>query len=152
MCAHTYRWAASGLLVWYLNSSAAALQAIDRQSSSHVALKVYHTGRLHELNRYQVLREVYLHAHLQHVNIIQMYAAFQVRWWGCCLSCSCMCVEALCRRPAQQAHTVLKARRTSWECAGAVCQDQHEHPCMASAVRSISVLLLLLLLRRVRMW
>jgi serine/threonine protein kinase len=59
---------------------AAVLQAIDRQSNIHVALKVYHTGRLHELNRYQVLREVYLHAHLQHVNIIQMYAAFQVRW------------------------------------------------------------------------
>jgi serine/threonine protein kinase len=58
------------------------LQAIDRQSNSQVALKVYHTGRLHELNRYQVLREVYLHAHLQHVNIIQMYAAFQVRWRG----------------------------------------------------------------------
>jgi serine/threonine protein kinase len=62
-----------------LAALAAVLQAIDRQSNTHVALKVYHTSRLHELNRYQVLREVYLHAHLQHVNIIQMYAAFQVR-------------------------------------------------------------------------
>jgi serine/threonine protein kinase len=71
---------------------AAVLQAIDRQSNTHVALKVYQTSRLHELNRYQVLREVYLHAHLQHVNIIQMYAAFQVGLLvghadGCCWKC-----------------------------------------------------------------
>uniref|UniRef100_A0A383WCC8 Protein kinase domain-containing protein n=1 Tax=Tetradesmus obliquus TaxID=3088 RepID=A0A383WCC8_TETOB len=61
----------------YRGYASSVYHAIDRRSSQHVALKVYHTGRLHELNRYQVLREVYLHAHLQHANIIQMYAAFQ---------------------------------------------------------------------------
>ncbi|KAF6259284.1 kinase-like domain-containing protein [Scenedesmus sp. NREL 46B-D3] len=63
----------------YQGYASSVYHAIDRQSNSHVALKVYHTSRLHELNRYQVLREVYLHAHLQHDNIIQMHAAFQER-------------------------------------------------------------------------
>lgn len=67
------------------------LQAIDRQTSHHVALKIYHTGRLEELNRYQVLREVFLHSQLQHENIVQMYAAFQVRPQLCVI---CMGADA----------------------------------------------------------
>jgi serine/threonine protein kinase len=37
---------------------------------------------LASFNRHQVLREVRLHASLDHPHIIQLYAAFQVRWVG----------------------------------------------------------------------
>jgi hypothetical protein len=54
------------------------------RSGLPVALKVYYMAMLASFNRHQVLREVRLHASLDHPHIIQLYAAFQVRgarWW-----------------------------------------------------------------------
>ena len=40
---------------------------------------MYNTRAMGTLNRHQVLREISLHGSLVHENIIQLYAAFQVR-------------------------------------------------------------------------
>lgn len=57
-------------------------QALDMRSGLPVALKMYYMAMLASFNRHQVLREVRLHASLDHPHIIQLYAAFQVRWVG----------------------------------------------------------------------
>lgn len=56
----------------------AVLQATCRISGTPVALKVYRMKKLSDLSRYQVYREISVHAGLNHPNIVQLYAAFQV--------------------------------------------------------------------------
>eukprot|EP00191_Tetraselmis_sp_GSL018_P009462 CAMPEP_0177601282 /NCGR_PEP_ID=MMETSP0419_2-20121207/14156_1 /TAXON_ID=582737 /ORGANISM="Tetraselmis sp., Strain GSL018" /LENGTH=585 /DNA_ID=CAMNT_0019094497 /DNA_START=318 /DNA_END=2076 /DNA_ORIENTATION=- len=49
----------------------------DIVSRSFVALKMYAKARLSELNRAQVEREIRIHIDLNHMHIIQLYAAWQ---------------------------------------------------------------------------
>lgn len=57
--------------------SSSVSQAYDRISNTDVALKIYDKARLSELNRAQVEREVRIHMALQHMYIIQLYAAWE---------------------------------------------------------------------------
>ncbi|KAG1657008.1 hypothetical protein FOA52_012009 [Chlamydomonas sp. UWO 241] len=52
-------------------------QATCRASGLPVALKVYRMKKLSNLSRYQVFREISVHAGLSHPNIVRLYAAFQ---------------------------------------------------------------------------
>ncbi|GAX80075.1 hypothetical protein CEUSTIGMA_g7513.t1 [Chlamydomonas eustigma] len=52
-------------------------RALCRLSKRKVVLKIYHPDLLHEISRYQLLREARLHVTLMHPNIIRMYAAFK---------------------------------------------------------------------------
>eukprot|EP00873_Tetraselmis_striata_P029525 jgi/Tetstr1/449789/TSEL_036853.t1 len=61
----------------YEGYSSSVAQAYDRVSGIIVALKIYHKSRLSELNRAQVEREISIHLDLQHMHIIQMYAAWE---------------------------------------------------------------------------
>jgi len=51
-------------------------EAICKHSRVRVALKVYAIDDLEDLTRVQLLREVAIHSRCQHLNIIQLYAAF----------------------------------------------------------------------------
>eukprot|EP00193_Tetraselmis_chui_P003535 CAMPEP_0177770836 /NCGR_PEP_ID=MMETSP0491_2-20121128/11184_1 /TAXON_ID=63592 /ORGANISM="Tetraselmis chuii, Strain PLY429" /LENGTH=421 /DNA_ID=CAMNT_0019288171 /DNA_START=212 /DNA_END=1477 /DNA_ORIENTATION=- len=61
----------------YEGYSSSVTQAYDKVSGISVALKIYHKQRLSELNRAQVEREISIHLGLQHMHIIQMYAAWE---------------------------------------------------------------------------
>lgn len=61
----------------YTGYASSVYQARCNYSGDTVALKVYHLESLCELNHYQVLREIRVHASLHHQNIIHLYASFQ---------------------------------------------------------------------------
>lgn len=52
-------------------------KAIDQRTKGLVAVKLYLLDKLDELSLHQVLREISIHASLQHDNIITLYAAFK---------------------------------------------------------------------------
>lgn len=63
-----------------LTSSSTAHNATHysiRLSGHTVALKIYQPDKLHEISQFQLLREARLHTHLNHPNVVRLYAAFQ---------------------------------------------------------------------------
>mmetsp|Transcript_31682 Transcript_31682/g.90025 ORF Transcript_31682/g.90025 Transcript_31682/m.90025 type:complete len:481 (+) Transcript_31682:108-1550(+) len=61
----------------YEGYSSTVSQALDKVSGNVVALKIYDKARLSELNRAQVEREIRIHIELQHMYIVQLYAAWE---------------------------------------------------------------------------
>lgn len=61
----------------YTGYASSVYQAQCNYSGEMVALKVYHLESLCELNHYQVLREIRVHAGLHHQNIIHLFTSFQ---------------------------------------------------------------------------
>lgn len=61
----------------YTGYASVVYKGLCKSSGVVVCLKVYKLSNLCELNRFQVYREVRLHASLQHENVVQLYAAFQ---------------------------------------------------------------------------
>lgn len=61
----------------YTGYASVVYKGMCKSSGTLVCLKIYKLSSLCELNRFQVYREVRLHASLQHENVVQLYAAFQ---------------------------------------------------------------------------
>ena len=63
--------------VLYVGNISRVLQAVDIQSSTAVALKVYKRANLSDMEKYQVAREIRMHSELHHKNIISLYCAWK---------------------------------------------------------------------------
>eukprot|EP00798_Chlamydomonas_sp_ICE-L_P012871 gene12871-5377_t len=61
----------------YTGYSSSVYKACCKKSGQAVVLKVYTLAKVCDLYKFQIYREVRLHASLQHENIIHLYAAFQ---------------------------------------------------------------------------
>ncbi|KAJ9522961.1 hypothetical protein QJQ45_023759 [Haematococcus lacustris] len=61
----------------YEGSLSVVCQARHKQSGRTVALKVYKRSRLHDMERFQLAREICLHIRLLHPNIVSLYAAWK---------------------------------------------------------------------------
>jgi hypothetical protein len=75
-----------------------AAQAVCNYSRQVVALKVYHLNNLCQLNRFQIFREIRLHASFHHPHIIHLFAAFQVGRGACGMAAGGRACRVL-RRP-----------------------------------------------------
>lgn len=60
--------------------ASAVYKAICKRSREVVVLKCYLMSSICELYQHQIYREVRLHSSCNHENIINLFAAFQVRW------------------------------------------------------------------------
>ncbi|GIL79147.1 hypothetical protein Vretimale_16686 [Volvox reticuliferus] len=61
----------------YEGSLSVVCQAQHRRSGRHVALKIYKRSRLHEMERFQLAREICLHIRIVHPNVVALYAAWK---------------------------------------------------------------------------
>lgn len=61
----------------YTGYASTVYKSICRRSGEVVVLKVYHLSSVCELYRYQIYREVRVHAGLRHENVVQLHASFQ---------------------------------------------------------------------------
>lgn len=62
----------------------AVYKAICKRTNETVVLKSYQLSSICELYQHQIFREVGLHASLEHENVVQLNAAFQVGCWCKC--------------------------------------------------------------------
>ncbi|GLI65800.1 hypothetical protein VaNZ11_009421 [Volvox africanus] len=61
----------------YEGSLSVVCQAQHKRSGRHVALKIYKRSRLHEMERFQLAREICLHIRIVHPNVVALYAAWK---------------------------------------------------------------------------
>ncbi|KAG2443327.1 hypothetical protein HYH02_009393 [Chlamydomonas schloesseri] len=61
----------------YEGSLSVVCQAQHRRSGRHVALKIYKRSRLHEMERFQLAREICLHIRIVHPYVVALYAAWK---------------------------------------------------------------------------
>ncbi len=55
----------------------AVIKALHKASGRVVAVKIYRRGRMHDMERWQLAREICLHSRMHHPNIVQLYAAWK---------------------------------------------------------------------------
>lgn len=65
----------------YAGYASNVVDARCKLTGEHVALKVYNTAELVDMNRVNLHREVRLHTALDHPNILKVHAAFMVSWF-----------------------------------------------------------------------
>eukprot|EP00798_Chlamydomonas_sp_ICE-L_P017485 gene17485-23790_t len=61
----------------YEGNVSVVCQARHRESGFNVALKIFKRSRLHEMERFQLAREICLHARVLHPHIVSLYAAWK---------------------------------------------------------------------------
>ncbi|KXZ50156.1 hypothetical protein GPECTOR_17g792 [Gonium pectorale] len=61
----------------YEGSLSVVCQAQHKRSKRHVALKIYKRSRLHEMERFQLAREICLHIRIVHPHVVALYAAWK---------------------------------------------------------------------------
>ncbi|EFJ47294.1 hypothetical protein VOLCADRAFT_31717, partial [Volvox carteri f. nagariensis] len=61
----------------YEGSLSVVCQAQHKRSGRHVALKIYKRSRLHEMERFQLAREICLHIRIVHPHVVSLFAAWK---------------------------------------------------------------------------
>lgn len=61
----------------YEGNLSVVCQAQHKRSQRSVALKIYKRSRLHEMERFQLAREICLHIRILHPNVVSLYAAWK---------------------------------------------------------------------------
>ncbi|GLC40178.1 hypothetical protein PLESTB_000259600 [Pleodorina starrii] len=61
----------------YEGSLSVVCQAQHKRSGRHVALKIYKRSRLHEMERFQLAREICLHIRIVHPHVVGLFAAWK---------------------------------------------------------------------------
>ncbi|GFR49106.1 hypothetical protein Agub_g10901, partial [Astrephomene gubernaculifera] len=61
----------------YEGALSVVCQAQHRRSGRHVALKIYKRSRLHEMERFQLAREICLHIRIVHPHVVGLFAAWK---------------------------------------------------------------------------
>ncbi|MEW5307351.1 MAG: hypothetical protein WDW36_009755 [Sanguina aurantia] len=61
----------------YEGNLSVVCQAVHRVSGRHVALKIYKRSRLHEMERFQLAREICLHIRVLHPSVVALFAAWK---------------------------------------------------------------------------